>query len=290
MQMVSYLWVFLFLAGLLLTACTTIVEKEIPFPDRNIVVNSIFSNDSLFKVQLSLPQGIGNFGQGKKFETIENAKVEIFKGGSLLETLPHIGNGVYRSPTLKASYPGAGYSVRVAAPGFPEASATDTLPAPPDTGTLTGTRFYDGENGDGYEISLSLRDDPQQNDYYFVFAYYMDVFSATADTIYFANPLDLELSDPIEEFHIGNQHGFSDKTFNGRSYNLRIKVYNRAAEQFYIVVGKDSPSLYEYYKSYDRQRNEDSPFTPPYEVTNNIENGLGIFGGYASVKYPITLK
>ena len=111
--------------ALLCTGC----ENTLPLPDEYMrplmVMNGLFTPDSLLDVQLtrsrsinevpesSLPPGYyGSPVNPGKYPPVEDAEVRLYVDDVLRETLPHVGNGVYRSASFR---PAEGQRIRVEA-------------------------------------------------------------------------------------------------------------------------------------------------------------------------------
>lgn len=93
---------------------------------------------------------------------------------------------------------------------------------------------------------------------------------------------------------------FTDELFNGKTYNLNFYLsdyltydlhqVDTTSRDFYIIkfelqtVTKDT---YYYLKSLGSVWSSDGLFSEPVQVYNNIENGLGIFGGCSSSIYSL---
>ncbi len=105
-----------------------------------LVVNALFSPDSLLQVNVSQVAGILDDG----FVFIENAQVEWWEGEEQVETLPYIGNGNYRASRTPSAY--LPNKIIVSAPGFTAVSAMDSIPFLP---VVKDARYTFGKTFDG---------------------------------------------------------------------------------------------------------------------------------------------
>lgn len=91
---------------------------------------------------------------------------------------------------------------------------------------------------------------------------------------------------------------FTDELFNGKTYDLdfyldswiseqlqRLNTLNREFYTIDVELQSLTKETYYYIKSSSSSSMGDGLFTEPVQVFNNIENGLGIFGGCSSSIY-----
>ncbi len=157
---------------------------------------------------------------------------------------------------------------------------------------------------------------------------YLDVFFI--DTVYVKTPISLNSSDPIlgegaEAFGSGDLV-FSDELFSESEYKLTVYYFDVYTEEnpeefvdlddedliqaiqnlgftpddvrveygpkwVYLSFGSMSKELFEYQVSRTLQNNSTgNPFSQPVQVSNNIENGFGVFGGVSYTKYKLSLR
>ena len=108
---------------IVLFACEKTVYIDIPDKGRKITINSLFNPDSLLKVSVSKSCHILD----NDIQAIENATVEIYKNGSLINTLPYLNNGLYKSTTQKP-LSGDSYKIKVTVPGMGTAETDSYIP------------------------------------------------------------------------------------------------------------------------------------------------------------------
>ena len=97
----------------------------------------------------------------------------------------------------------------------------------------------------------------------------------------------------------------SDDQFNGKKYSTKLTLGNDIIKnteggndgvhtsenpRFNLKIMAVSKDLYEYLRTYELYKQTEIAITStsqPVHVYSNIENGLGIFGGYNLKEFPI---
>ena len=297
------------------SSCERTVTLDLPEHESKLVVNSIFSNDSIWKLSVSQSTGIldnddfgfmdnaevtiyqdGNFLETLSLETIETTTYDYTTGQEEIEEIPF-----YTSENVATS--NHEYSVEVAVNGFETASATATLPTPVNISEVTVENlFADVEEGyQQQEGSLSITfDDPEGENFYelkvwaaFEYTYSDYIFNdsindyiaqeVTEEVFYniYLETNDVALSNDANKS--GQSILFTDEFFEGDTKTLALQTYDAIPLDGSIVVELRSISkeVYLYNSSYNNQRwSRDDPFSEPIFVYSNIENGFGIFGAY----------
>ena len=111
------------LCGMLLLAVSCVEPVDLDTKeDRIVVVNCILTQDA----EQSLTLTWSSKSESEKPAPVTEADVRLFEGSSLVGTFAHQGAGQWTLPF--APTPGKTYTLRVAGNGFPELSATTTLP------------------------------------------------------------------------------------------------------------------------------------------------------------------
>ena len=101
--------IILILSVLSLSNCT----KQIDFDEQDIapriVVNSLFTNDSVWSAHISRSVGVLD---NTSYTTIDDASVNIFdENANLVTTLTNQGNGLYTSSTGVSPLPNQSYTL-----------------------------------------------------------------------------------------------------------------------------------------------------------------------------------
>lgn len=306
---------YLILIGAAIVLLNSSCEKYIDFEgdeaNPRLVLNGIFSPDSVFSVELSNSSGYGTKGS---LQTIPYGKVAVFDNdGQFLDSLKHTINGIYKG-TQSASA-NKSYSVQASAGNLGNVWASDYIPEVVpivswDT-VATSVTEYDytekrlqldftindpGGSANFYVLELYLT-----QYYYLSYQYDPNTGVQWIDTVYYDQPYrslsSFSTSDPIllseneidlgETMYYSNSMAYSDALFNGKSQTFRISVsYYGGGESTNVELELKSCSeaYYKYKRTLDNYYyTEGDPFAQPVQVFNNIENGgLGIWAGYST--------
>ncbi len=275
---------------IVLIACEKTVYIDIPDKGRKITVNSIFNTDSLFKVSVSKSCYILD----NDIQAIENATVEIYENDNLINILPYLNNGLYKSTTQKPSS-GDKYKIKVTVPGMGTAETECYIP--PETNIISiDTASVMKSDIDGYryeqlEFRVKFKDNPDKNNYYLIeprqiiIYTYNDYDRDTIITDTTQNIMNFESDDPsVIENLWGNGLLFNDNLFNGNTYEFVFSVgkYFYDTTSICINLKSISEGYFKYlatcYKHMDANWD---PFMEKISVYSNVEGGVGIFGGYS---------
>mgnify|MGYP000436098463 FL=1 len=293
--MKNLLPIFLILSALTLSNCTKEIEFDAQDIAPRIVVNSLFTNDSIWSAHISRSVGVL---ETTSYTTIDNASVNIFDdNANLVTTLTHQGDGLYTSPTGVSSQPNQSYTLEASASGYESVNATNSIPsAVPiyQLDTVTSTN-NDGETI--LEATITFQDPPNVSNYYmlevFVTGMYYDEWEQ--DSIEIREPLQISCDDiNVETVNRFNFGGFEntylylmlkDQNFDGENYSLTFSVINYAELKEMDLFGEirlvnTSEEYFNYLKSFNMyQRTINNPFATPVQVYSNVNNGMGIFAG-----------
>ena len=293
--MKNLLPIFLILSALTLSNCTKEIEFDAQDIAPRIVVNSLFTNDSIWSAHISRSVGVL---ETTSYTTIDNASVNIFDdNANLVTTLTHQGDGLYTSPTGVSPQPNQSYTLEASASGYESVNATNSIPsAVPiyQLDTVTSTNS-DGETI--LEATITFQDPPNISNYYmlevFVTGMYYDEWEQ--DSIEIREPLQISCDDiNVETVNRFNFGGFEntylylmlkDQNFDGENYSLTFSVINYAELKEMDLFGEirlvnTSEEYFNYLKSFNMyQRTINNPFATPVQVYSNVNNGMGIFAG-----------
>ncbi len=284
-----HLLIFLFFS-LLLSACgedffEQTIEIDLPEHTPQLAITAeLNAGDSVAWVYVTHSQGILDNAPAN---LIENAVVELFRDGQLMETLPFFRDGFY-TKELASPFPvdPAEYRLKVSAEGYATIEATQQMPplVPIISATYEpeGALDLDGERVD--EITIEFEDPAGVDNYYEV--------SVTISTANWLNQVYLHRLDPLAE-DIGNTLLLKDDSFAGKKHSWRVGFYPQYFDpngETRIIVRLRSISRDRYFYersvslSYDA---DDNPFAEPVIIHSNVENGLGIFSLSANSEYVI---
>lgn len=283
-----------FLSVLIFSSCVKEIEFKSNEIEPKIVVNSLFTPDSMWRIHVSQSKSISSTSN---MTFLSNASVKLFdQSQQLIATLQHAGQGYY---TASGVTPGENqaYSIEVSAPGYTSVTATNhTTSSIPlihvDTATST-----DSEGNQQMEVTVQFSDPAGISNYYLLelIGKYKQFNAETGDSVFVEEPLMLHCLDPNVEQT--NTLDFQEKTglfnylmihddfFDGSQYGLKfrlndwpsLKHFDLQCELRFIHA---SEAYYLYRKSYAAYlKVVGNPFAQPVQVYSNINNGIGIFAG-----------
>lgn len=287
---------------------------DVPQDASLLSVNSVFFNsDSVFWIRVGPSYPI--VGEVRLFDkVIDNALVRITdaRGQVMLASFEPTGSseGFYKTSTKPEI--GLAYSLVVSAPGYPTARATATLPDPTsiseikiDSVSIKRMLKDLAEDPDSYDLSaftfcdISFHDPNGVKNYYEIRAYLNEEWYETdvnGQPILRTGTVEMDIfsKDPAVDDIVDtsgtpdpNEVVFDDTRFDGEVQSVRISLYTApfclpSTREIIIVLRSLSPDYFHYFKTLNLQRSaEDDPFSQPVQVFNNIEDGLGNFGGYS---------
>ena len=275
---------------LMVGACETSVNIEFPTHAPLIMINSFFWPDAEFELYLgeavSLATGEDNI------RCIEDGTVELWEGDQKIETLPHVGDCLYRSASNRP-VPGVAYTIRASAPGYQGVEATDTSPRP--VPTVFKYDVKGGGPGIGrIDVTITLTDPTDIQNWYRIMVFYR--YEDEEGNIWFDAPRfktdDEAIIAENQDFLDIDENGgfetvfFTDTRIPPGDHRIHIEVpvpWDGRFASVDLVVFMDgiSKHFYDYGTTYRIQRQiGDNPFAEPVQVTTNVEHGFGIFGGF----------
>lgn len=294
----------LFLSIILMSStCERPVEIELAQPEPRLVINSAFTAGEFVKVNITQTQSIF---ESSEVTFIENAKVEVFHEGQLLEELTYIPQ-TNRAPPSYVSQEfrpleGETYILKAYAPGFEAVTAESYVPMQVRITQLGISNVQVVENPElendiiyNYNVNLEFEDPADEVNYYHL-DFFQEVFNfylLEGDTIIVSKEKRKIDFSPANDnnFFIAYFDGgvlFEDQIFNGNlisySFNLqtRINSSNQLIGLMFAQLRTVSEDYYKFYNSVSRQQDKaNDPFSPPVIIDGNITNGNGVFAGYS---------
>lgn len=244
------------------------------------------------------------------FDTVANTKVEVFKNGQLIGTIPytyggyHIAKGLFTLDTL-----GSSYTLRISAPNFETIEATQqTMRLPNATNfsyRLNAAVLPDPLGGGGGErvdeIAFDIQDIGSEQNYYDATSLSLG-YRDTTGRFWTQNITHTSL-DNLTEDNI-----LPDNTFNGRAYRWRLGnegtwdfCYSengrtvcrrpRTGDRFSMTLRSVSRDWFLFRKSRNllRDAQDNIFFSEPVILHTNIKNGYGVFTIYSRKRITFTL-
>ncbi len=290
-----------FFTVFLLFSCT----REIPFNvniDTKIVVNSIYSTDSVIKLRISTSGAITEPYNGSyipfKVLVYENdqLKFDSFVSSRIVNT------SIRPVESNK-------YKIEVATAGYNSVQATDSVPSKV---RITNADFVFPIAVDEYgdylgEAQVTFTDPGEDKNYYELLFFFKDRH-------FWTNFNDYPITDKVllNEGNLDYYPSsifFSDELINGQTYTMKIRGMVGATinsdgikptGELYAELRSVSKNYYLYRKYLTRhlfsKQQQDKDFydylynSEPVDMYSNIENGYGIFAGYQSYVKQLRLK
>lgn len=301
-----------FAAALLCSACDfqQIVEIDLPPYTPRLVVGSFPSPDSTFKVELARSVSVlePETLSGRE-QRISDARVELFDGeGNFIDVLRGRGAGTYG--TQRYPEPGATYTLRIEAEGFPRAEATTTLPEP----VPFSAEIEEVQRGSFGERTARLRitvpDLPGRRSY--SLAVSQDNQNTGEDLRYPAGfrssdlllredysrldvAVDIEVELEGNERYFYGQAVFRDALFEGEPHTFVLDVTlgnfdSLNPPEIVVLLAALSEDYVRYRQTLAVQNEtEENPFAEPVQIFSNVDNAIGAFAGYASTSIALPL-
>lgn len=298
------------------TSCEEPVDLDIAIQEPQIVVTSNFAPGEPFKVTVTKSR---NVLSSEADEFVNNAVVRIFSSqGKELDklTLNNFHTPFYESKRITPES-GKAYRLQVEVPEKPMIVAEDIVPLPVALTAIEmdTIEIFGAAAEQIYKVSIDVHftDPIGAQDYYHLSLFNhmedseegntpMDGFDGSstgrtgAQILTPLMPLESDKNNPPVIFHFEDGGVlFTDEDFDGQKTTLTfysLLNFNNEAHQGKVVgelrtVSKD---YYLYHTSLSRQiANKDRPFVEPINVYSNIENGLGIFSGYALYRDSVSI-
>ena len=291
-----------------LAGCETVVDVELPPHDRQLVAQGFFAPESLWAVRVSHTVG---YTDPERPGWVDDAAVEVWEGGRLLERLAPRDSGLYVAAGQRPE-PGRDYTLRVSAPGYEPVEGTSALPDPPAVATFDAALAPESTDGRSVvRLRVTLDDPPGGAGGYALAVLHL---RARVDPQTRAvTPLPPALfpftsGDPALEPPVPNPLDTGDPTFlqalfrndgfDGERRTVEFTIaYDRPPpvgvdpsiqRAFVVVVASLSEALYRYAETAPEQALfGENPFAEPLRVYSNLSNGYGVFAGFSPTALPV---
>lgn len=293
-----------FLSALLCVSC----EEEVSFESNHfipkIVLNSIFTNDSIWVISLTHTTSI--FDKNAEQNSITDAVIGItnVKGEQVCEFY-HEGKGIYKSFKCVSDYDEL-YNINVYSPKYGSVYAHSKVPNKTSINNLQITVSKEYINAS--EVEFKIEDNSPDRNYYIWSIVDVDTLKDQVTTNK-NTKLDFKLwiSEIREQFgkvtsgKLSNTGATTDLDLESNSTTKLITNKNLKREDGTSLPSEInvvpmlklmtvSPELYNYYKSmeaYLKYNDTPSSVAEPQKLFSNVEGGLGIFAGYSIQYYSI---
>ena len=273
-------------------SCKKTINTSLPELEPKLVINSFFTSDSLFKVNISKTLSTLSLDE----PVIQDADVKLYKDGAFLENL-QFNQGNYWAQNQPQI--GSVYRIEVEANGFPKAVASDSVPDYPSVSNVQvnpNYRYihneYDGRRLPISKIKMTIDDNLNSINYYELVVYRVVTYGSETHNI--AVEIIQDKSENVstkEVAYTWNKTLFTNKYFNSNHQIFPFDVvdrnrYGNDPFDLHIILRKVSKNYFIYQKSklgytYYNDVWEEATTTPIY---TNIQDGYGIFGAYQQIE------
>lgn len=286
--------------GLGLLSCEKTLELDADTKTSKLVVNSLFSDQDSWKVDVSRSLSVLD---GGNLTTIDDATVSIFNGTTLVSNLIYDGEKYVILGLSASPIAGIEYKVEVSAPNYTAVSAKDFCPNRVPILSVDTSSVINIYGDKEYTATINFQDQPNADNYYGieieVLNYSRNYNPSTAlyDTTFNGtDKTDLSSIDPVID-NVGSGSysqtlTLKDNLFDGqqKAISVNYTIYELGPPNQFTVkkikLISFTKSSYNYSKSIEAYRvTEGNPFAEPVQVFSNVENGFGIFGGQSTSEF-----
>ena len=262
------------------SGCESDANVTVPSTERKLVVGGFLSpNENEHEISLSLSEPL--FSTDPFFNTT-NANVTISSEGSSYQIAYDVDAAafVFNNSQFNIAN-GKNYHLKIVAENGKTVEAdmttlSDTMPSIEEFKINKDTIYSEwSSNQIRYNLKLNWKDIASEKNYYRLTANRLVKYFGAIDTTI----------EPIEEFNsftlkddLGKDGQILSSTLKFDDYSL-----NNETVGFEIVLMKIDVNYYNYYKTLNNYAGED-PFAEPVILFSNIQNGLGVFSNFQSIK------
>jgi len=287
------------LSALFFSACEVDLKLDGIETQSKLVVNSLFSPDSIWIVHVSKSRNI--FTDPVGIQDVEHANVIITDEGTG-ETfhLLYMRDGYYVNKFL-SPVPGTKYNIEVAAEGFKTVYSMDETPYR-ITINFINEEFVEHLGDVVLKVEFEIVDRGGQENYY-VWELIVTPLEddengeSSVKDVTLIGSLDMNIDNGTNGEKVRHKLFITDSTFDGSSYSTSffytdpsVNDQNEENEddvnilyQKQLKISVISKNYYLHLRSlelYENSRSISSTVSQPTEIYSNIENGFGIFGGF----------
>lgn len=272
-------------AALTLAGCETFTELDPADFEPQVAVDGQFETGVPWSIRISRTTAINDTSAADESAVLD-ALVEIGGDDGSRVALSHVGEGRYESPGAPVA--GRTYTLRVRAPGFPEATATSTAPRPAEDLSVTAVAwptesgpvdleisFDDPESpGDLYELSLvSEIPGPDGQPPVQLFSTFTTTAPVRRESTFLDDIQSGSRSPRYLSAYLDDEPPIT---------SVPVTVQQTGPEVVTVTLAVASPEYYELVRSQVRQREAArNPFAEPVPPYSNVRGGFGTFVGLA---------
>lgn len=288
-------------------ACEETINIEGTDSQKKVVINSIINPDSTWNVNLSYSKSIF---VDADFQFINHASVKVTSlntGQSFF--LKNTSNGNYTRALNPTE--GHSYEMEVTTVDGEIVTGRTYLPSVIKVDVMKKDAL-DADGKETIEIDIEIEDNPEEENFY-VWEVVENIYEVNTEDPGAENhiaatlPLEFEVEDSKKENlkSLNSLLFLSDSEFDGTVYTTKLTLGNEIITKngyentnpnpsvnprFNLRIMAVSKDMFQYMRSYELYKQTDIKVTSlaqPVDIYSNIENGLGIFGGFSLKEFPI---
>lgn len=296
----------LLVALCLISSCQKVVEFDIDNLENHVVLNGVPSVDSTMFVNVSYSRF---FLDNSQYLPATGAQITLWVNGTPMSSNRYE-KGNYFFPYTVTE--GDSLRVEVLLDGRQPVSAATRVPHKPlvdsvmailDTNQIIPTmaihcRLHDPIGTNYYRFFVIERDSGERFNTWTQEIEHIDTLGTTYFSCTDPNLIDAEAS--ATEALLGTFFGelmCKDVHFDGQDYNIDLGLisFRDTAEHegftrwYWLCIESLSVDYFNYRTSVSKANGMSSYFAEPEKLYTNVQNGLGILGGKARIKIPLTV-
>jgi hypothetical protein len=266
--------------------CEQIIPIDLPEHEPEIVVNCKFTPDSVWQARVTRSQSIQVL---EPPIAIPYATVLILENGTVMDTLKYAYDDVFLSASGHKPVAGHAYTIKASAPGYTDVVGSDMAPA---AVVPTDVAWRDSVSVDQWgawfaEISFTIDDPADANNFYNLNVYKLDTIIEFNDTTISVYQIYVQIQDPLLEFDANTGSTlFDDATFNGSRRVIKVQVDQPNRDYggaIFIGLSTVSEPYYRYTQTLSSySETAFNPFAEPVRIYSNMTPGMGIFAGFST--------
>ena len=279
------------IAALALAGCETFVDLDPADFDPELAVSGPFETGVPWSIEVSQTVALNGPSADGEGAAVLDAAVEVVGDGGTRTVLTHVGEGRYESPGAPVA--GTVYTLSVRAPGFPEATATSTAPALPESVSVGGVRRSEGGGPTDFELSF---DDPAAAGDLYELSVYFEIPQEDGPPFVgfttFTTPAPVRRESTfLDDIQTGSRSPRYTSVFLDDERPITSVPVSMAAfgeGDLFVTLAVASEEYYEQARARVRQREAArNPFAEPVPAYSNVRGGYGEFVGVARRSVPV---
>lgn len=297
-------------------SCDRALEIDVPTSPPKLVLNSIFAEDSIWRIEVSTSAGPG---QGNQIRSLDDCEVSLWQNDKLVKDIVLLSEKVtptmlggtssedvtlyYYSTQTTLAQQGKDYKIKVAHPNYGTIHANGYVPYPADLqwrNNGLNSEIIDVDGKAFKKVSFTMHSNAANLGYFAIQLFHNQgdgdekVEFLSSDPIFNENQIFDGGDRPTDNGRFYDTNDgifFSSQTFSRSERTFEIFVESRYLDPdagFTVRILTLTPELYLYLTGLQRQQNSSgNPFAEPVQVYSNVLNGFGIFGGSSITDLPL---